>query len=558
MKGSIVKICGPTVHTDLQGLRLYERVTVKKLTGEVVRLHSKGAVIQVYEDTRGLGIGDEVESLDIPLSVTLGPGMLSSIYDGLQRPLETLQEKTGPFIKTVDVTEVFEIFKFDKPFEFIPNKNIGDTITKGEILGKIKEGNFYHYIYSSKDIDSKIKSIITENITQDTSLITFENGETIKAYQSWPVRIPRPFKKKISTYEPLITGQRNIDFLFSLAKGGTAIIPGGFGTGKTILEQSIAKFADVDIVIYVGCGERGNEMAELLEEFRELKDQKTNKPLLERTVLVVNTSNMPVAAREASIFTAVTIAEYYRDNGYDVLLLADSISRWAEALREISTSLEEMPGEEGYPTYLVSRLAAYTERAGVTDCINGLSGSLTMILSVSPPGGDFTEPVTQALLRNTGVFLMLDTGLAHRRHFPAINWFQSYSLYQENLDDFFCEHFSNNWKTIRNRCREILKKEETLREVAEIVGISGMQDSDRLLLQTAEKIRTKFLAQNAYSEDAYSHPNETIKIIENILNEHEKILEKLTQGLSLNEAFKEKRANDLKTEKAGENKDETK
>src|SRR5512139_1823592 len=348
----------------------------------------------------------------------------------------------------------------------------------------------------------------------------------------------RPFRRKFAPTTPLVTGQRIIDFLFPLARGGAAIIPGGFGTGKTIFEQSVAKFADVDIVVYVGCGERGNEMADLIAEFEELEDPWTKRRLMERTILVVNTSNMPVAAREASIYTGVTMAEYYRDMGYHVLFLADSLSRWAEALREISASLEEMPGEEGYPTYLASRLSGFLERAGVVETVGGRRGSLTMILSVSPPGGDFTEPVTQACLRTTGAFLMLDTSLAHRRHFPAINWFQSYSLYFAEMGGYYRENVSPKWEDVQMSCRDILQKEEALREVAEIVGAEGLQDSDRLLMLIAEKIRTEFLSQNAYTEDAFASPESTFALISRIFGFYDRTLKKMAGGVSLEDALK--------------------
>jgi V/A-type H+-transporting ATPase subunit A len=334
---------------------------------------------------------------------------------------------------------------------------------------------------------------------------------------------------------PLVTGQRSIDFLYPLARGGTAVLPGGFGTGKTVLEQSIAKFADVDIVVYVGCGERGNEMAELIGELLELSDRSSGRRLMDRTVLLANTSNMPVAAREASIYSAVTMAEYFRDMGYHVLLLADSLSRWAEALREISSSLEEMPGEEGYPTYLASRLSAFFERAGVVETLGGKQGSLTMILSVSPPGGDFTEPVSQACLRAAGAFLMLDTSLAHSRHFPAINWFQSYSLYEKNLSGFFSEKFSGKWDSMKKRCREALQSEESLREITEIVGFEGLQDADRLLMKAAETIRMRFLCQSAYGEDAFCPPEGTLAAIEEIFGLYDRSLEMLKSGVPLDE-----------------------
>jgi V/A-type H+-transporting ATPase subunit A len=483
MTGKITGISGPTVSVDVKGLTLYERVSVghSGLTGEVVRLEEKRSIVQVYEDTRGLAVDEPVQGMGTPLMVKLGPGLLSGIFDGLQRPLERLREKTGPFI----------------------------THCKG--------------------IDAL-----------DNVLESFENGEDILGYQEWPVRVPRPFIKKYPPSEPLITGQRSIDFLYTVARGGTAIMPGGFGTGKTILEQSIAKYADVDIVVYVGCGERGNEMAELLEEFELMKDPWAQRKLMERTILVVNTSNMPVAAREASIYTAVTMAEYYRDMGLHVLLLADSISRWAEALREISSSLEEMPGEEGYPTYLSSRLSNFMERAGVVKTLNGKTGSLSMILSVSPPGGDLTEPVSQACLRSAGVFLMLDTSLAHRRHFPAINWFQSYSLYKSDLQEHYRKAVSAEWEKAQIRCMEILHKEETLREVTEIVGSEGLQDDDRLLMNAAEKIRLEFLSQNAYTKDAFSKPEKTLSHIMGILDFFDAASAKLKEGIPLDEVIQKK------------------
>ncbi|MDH5721413.1 MAG: V-type ATP synthase subunit A [Spirochaetia bacterium] len=520
MKGKIIKVSGPTVHTDLQGLKLYERVLVKGITGEAVRLLKNGAVIQVYEETSGLGIGDEVESLGQPLSVKLGPGMLSAMYDGLQRPLTTIAEESGAFIKRTEKT-AYDVMKTKSEIIFYPIKKKGDTVKPGEIMGHAKENDYSFEIRNNSKNTSKITEISEKIIKENEPIAVLENGFSIMPHETLPVRTPRPVVEKLPAKEPLITGQRIVDFLFPLVKGGAAIIPGGFGTGKTILEQTIAKYADVDIVVYAGCGERGNEMAQLIEEFMSLKDPRTGESLMKRTVLVVNTSNMPVAAREASIYTAVTIAEYYRDNGLDVLLLADSISRWAEALREISTSLEEMPGEEGYPTYLASRLSAFLERAGAVKTASGKKGSLSMIISVSPPGGDFTEPVTQTLLRNTGVFLMLDTSLAHRRHFPAINWFHSYSLYSKIISEKFISEISPKWPVLKQRCVEILQREESLLEVAEIVGKAGMQENDKILLQSAERIRNEFLAQNAYSEDALCRPHKTIEIIEKILNDYD-------------------------------------
>ena len=517
--GKIVSISGATVRTDLTDMALFERVSVGSLnlTGEVVRLDRDGATLQVYEDPSGLGIGEPVQGLGVSLSTTLGPGLLSVMFDGLQRPLETLADKTGSFIKPIFLPTSLDL---QKTWSFNPNKKKGDTVKPGDILGHVSEGPFQHPIILQPGTEGTIDWLVDGDLKLAEPICILADGTQVFGYHSWPMRVPRPYRKKMSPAEPVITGQRIIDFLFPLARGGTAIIPGGFGTGKTILEQTIAKFADVDIVIYAGCGERGNEMSELIEEFHELKDPRTNCPLMERTVLVVNTSNMPVAAREASIYTAVTLGEYYRDLGFDVLLLADSISRWAEALREISSSLEEMPGEEGYPTYLASRLSSFVERAGIVETLTGETGSLSMILSVSPPGGDFTEPVTQSLLRTSGAFMMLDAFLANSRHFPAINWMQSYSLYEKTLVEHFTKNVDKNWAAMRNTCREILRQEESLKEIMEIVGIDGLQEQDKLIMTVAENIRTGFLAQNAYSEDAFCMPEKTLEMIRRFTDQY--------------------------------------
>jgi len=523
---------------DLKGLKLYERVYVghAMLTGEVVRLEREKTVIQVYEDTRGLAVGEPVKGVGMPLTVRLGPGLLGGMFDGLQRPLERLREEMGPFI-----TGGREMYALDytRRWKFTPTLKVGDDVRPGSVLGTVQEGSFLHSIMSSPHVSGRIARIREGSFSLDEPFGDYETEQEIPGCHEWPVRIARPFRRKFAPGAPLVTGQRSIDFLFPLARGGTAIFPGGFGTGKTILEQSVAKFADVDIVVYVGCVERGNEMADMIAEFEELKDPWTKRPLRERTVLVVNTSNMPVAAREASIYTAVTMAEYYRDMGYHVLFLADSLSRWAEALREISASLEEMPGEEGYPTYLASRLSGFLERAGVVETLSGTIGSLSMILSVSPPGGDFTEPVTQACLRTTGSFLMLDTSLAHRRHYPAINWFQSYSLYSGDIAGYYREKISPDWEKLLQRCKQVLQEEEALREVAEIVGAEGLQDADRLLMLTAERVRTEFLQQNAYSDDAFSPPEKTLALMKGILDQHDQAAEKLKQGKSLEEAMRE-------------------
>ncbi|WP_432821278.1 V-type ATP synthase subunit A [Trichloromonas sp.] len=535
MSGRIIGISGPTVSVDLPGLRLYDRVQVghARLLGEVVRLEHRRATVQVYENTRGLGLGEPVTGVGLPLTVRLGPALLNRMFDGLQRNLDWLYRQEGDFIHAGKEPPPLEI---DAPLEFTPLKQPGDFVATGEDLGTIQEGPFKHFVRAA--VSGTVQTITTGPFDLHAPVATLEDGQRCFCFEDWPVRKPRPYRRKLPLGEPLVTGQRCVDFLFPLARGGTAIFPGGFGTGKTILEQTIAKFAAIDIVIYVGCGERGNEMAEMLEEFTALDDPWSGKPLMARTIVVVNTSNMPVAAREASIYTAVTMGEYYRDMGYHVLLLADSLSRWAEALREISSALEEMPGEEGYPTYLASRLAEFFARAGAVETLSGKIGSLSMILSISPPGGDFTEPVTQACLRTTGSFLMLDTALAHRRHFPAINWFQSFSLYAE-VSAHFNETTSPRWDAVKQECRQLLQKEEGLREVAEIVGTEGLQDGDRLLMKVAETIRQKFLSQNAYSEDAFSTPEQTFEKISGMLEFYRCAGEKLKQGKFLDEILKD-------------------
>jgi len=534
MKGKVIGISGPTVSVDLDDLTLYERVTLghNRLQGEVVRLRPSGAVVQVYEETKGLSLGEPVERKGSPLTVRLAPGLLNDIFDGLQRPLLRLGEETGPFIRP---GESLPVIPCEYQYRFVPEKKPGDIVQAGEFVGFVTEGEFRHYIAAGHG--GTLKELAEGVICPEDPVAVMEDDSTVMVASQWPIRVPRPYREKLFPREALFTGQRAIDFLFPLARGGTAILPGGFGTGKTILEQAIAKFAEVDIVVYVGCGERGNEMAEMLEEFKSLADPWTGRLLLERTILVANTSNMPVAAREASIYTAVSMAEYYRDMGYHVLLLADSISRWAEALREISSALEEMPGEEGYPTYLASRLSGFLSRAGAVETMNGQIGSLSMILSVSPPGGDFTEPTTQACLRNTGTFLMLDTELAHRRHFPAINWSQSYSLYESDVAEFCTGTIDPDWLTMKKRCQVLLKKEERLREVAEIVGAEGLQDEDRLLMFVAEQIRNRFLCQNSYTDDAFSTPRQTFDLIQKLIAMYDSGMERLGQDEPLAQIF---------------------
>ncbi|PLY02524.1 MAG: V-type ATP synthase subunit A [Desulfuromonas sp.] len=513
MKGIITRISGPTISTDIPGLKLYDRVRVgnRELLGEVIRLAPNDAVVQVYEETQGLAVGEPAQSLGAPLSLRLGPGMLGGLFDGLQRSLTELLCEQGPFLQPGTLNSLGP----DNIWHFQCERRVGEQVRQGDILGEVEELGFKHLIMAPKS--GIIAEIASGDYTDRQVIGRYEDGAEITLYQEWPVREPRPSQEKHPPHEPLITGQRCIDFLFTLARGGTAIFPGGFGTGKTVLEQSLAKCAASDVVIYVGCGERGNEMADMLEEFTHLEDPWTQHPLMRRTVVVVNTSNMPVAAREASIYTAATLGEYFRDMGYNVLLLADSLSRWAEAAREISSALEEMPGEEGYPTYLHSRLAMFMARAGSVTTLGGHQGSLSMVLSISPPGGDFTEPVTQACLRNTGSFLMLDTALAQRRHFPAVHWGQSFSRYataQQQLG----QQVDERWNSHKVLCQQLLQKEEALREVAEIVGKGGLQESDQLIMTTAEMIRQEFLAQNAFTEDAFSSPDETFARIDTILS----------------------------------------
>jgi V/A-type H+-transporting ATPase subunit A len=535
MKGKVTSISGATVCVDLADLKVGDRVFVgaSRLTGEVVRLDGSIATVQVFEENRGLGIGEPVSTTGTPLTVRLGPGLLGGVFDGLQRPLPLLLESSGDFIASgqdpfpLDCTRCWDFSTEHKP---------GDALQAGEAFGKVREGHIDHLLLMPHA--GTLTQLHNGELQLAKPAATLEDNQALHGWHSWPVRNARPYKSKLPPTTPLVTGQRCLDFLFPLLKGGVAIVPGGFGTGKTVLEQTIAKHADVDVVVYVGCGERGNEMAGLLDEFSELMDPRTDRPLMERTIIVANTSNMPVAARESSIFTAVTMAEYYRDMGLDVLFLADSLSRWAEALREISAALEEMPGEDGYPTYLGSRLSGFIERAGVVKTLSGRQGSLSMILAVSPPGADFAEPVTQACLRVAGALYMLDTHLAHRRHFPAINWTQSYSLYSDTAMAHFTEQHGA-WAALQARCRDLLQREDALREVAEVVGMEGLQDVDRLTMRSAEKIRLDFLCQNSFTDDAYATPQNTVEQIAALIAEHDLIVAGLDDGGLLDDLLKE-------------------
>jgi len=535
MNGKVTSISGATVCVDLADLKVGDRVFVgsSRLTGEVVRIDATISTVQVFEENRGLGIGEPVISAKGPLTVRLGPGLLGGVFDGLQRPLPLLQQSSGDFISSGQ-----DPFPLDckRRWEFSSERKAGDRLRSGEAFGKVREGHIDHLLLTPQE--GILTQLHSGELQLEQPAAHLEDEQLLHGWHSWPVRKARPYQSKLPPTTPLVTGQRCLDFLFPLLKGGVAIVPGGFGTGKTVLEQTIAKHADVDIVVYVGCGERGNEMAGLLDEFSELEDPRSNRPLMERTIIVANTSNMPVAARESSIFTAVTMAEYYRDMGLDVLFLADSLSRWAEALREISAALEEMPGEDGYPTYLGSRLSGFIERAGVVETLAGGQGSLSMILAVSPPGADFAEPVTQACLRVAGALYMLDTNLAHRRHFPAINWTQSFSLYSDTAMAHFTEQHST-WAALQARCRDILQREDALREVAEVVGMEGLQDNDRLLMSTAEKIRLDFLCQNSFSDDAYTTPQNTVAQITTLVSEHDRIAAALNDGALLVDLLKE-------------------
>ncbi len=501
--GKIYRISGPLVVAEGLKARMYDvcRVGEEGLMGEVVGLVGEKVLIQVYEDTSGIKPKDKVENTGMPLSVELGPGLLKSIYDGVQRPLPVLKDKSGDFIaRGIDAPALDRNAKW----EFKPVVKKGDKVSGGDVIGLVQETEVLeHKILVPPNVEGVITEIYDGKFKVEDTIAILDNGQELKLYHKWPVRQPRPYREKLPPQIPLITGQRILDTLFPVAKGGTAAIPGPFGSGKTVTQHQLAKWSDTHVVVYIGCGERGNEMTEVLEEFPELEDPRTGKPLMERTVLIANTSNMPVAAREASVYTGITIAEYFRDMGYDVGLMADSTSRWAEAMREISGRLEEMPGEEGYPAYLASRLAEFYERAGRVRTLNGDIGSVTIIGAVSPPGGDFSEPVTQNTLRIVKVFWALDAKLAARRHFPAINWLQSYSLYIDTLSEWLNENVSPEWSELRTWAMEVLQEEANLQEIVQLVGSDALPESQRLLLEIARIIREVYLQQYAY------HPVDT-------------------------------------------------
>ncbi|HIE62882.1 MAG TPA: V-type ATP synthase subunit A [Candidatus Poseidoniales archaeon] len=498
--GQIYRISGPVVTAIGLDAKMYDVVRVgdEGLMGEVIELHGEKAVIQVYEDTSGVRPGEPVTNTGQTLSVQLGPGLLTQIYDGIQRPLPILLEKMGTFItRGVDADGLDQ----EKKWTFEATAKKGDKVEGGQVIGTVQETEtIVHKIMIPPNMNGTIKSIKGGDYTVSETVCVLDDGTEIAMMQRWPVRAPRPYKQKYAPDTPLVTGMRILDFLFPLAKGGAAGIPGPFGSGKTVTQQSLAKYSDAQIVVYIGCGERGNEMTEVLDEFPELIDPNTGKPLMNRTVMIANTSNMPVAAREASVYTGITIAEYFRDMGYDVALMADSTSRWAEAMREISSRLEEMPGEEGYPAYLSSRLAEFYERAGRVETLEGEDGSVTVIGAVSPPGGDISEPVSQGTLRIVKVFWGLDAPLARQRHFPAINWLNSYSLYPQSLDQWFKDNIASDFPEIRTEISGLLQIEAELQEIVQLVGSDALPVDQQLTLEVARMIREYFLQQNAFHD----------------------------------------------------------
>ncbi|HJJ42010.1 MAG TPA: V-type ATP synthase subunit A [Methanocorpusculum sp.] len=497
--GVLKRIAGPVVTAINLDAHMYDVVKVgnEQLMGEVIKIDGEDTVIQVYESTTGIRPGEPVINTGLSLAVELGPGLLTSIYDGIQRPLKVLIQKMGNFIARGVTAPGLD---HEKKWEFKPVVNVGDTVKAGQIIGEVQETRsiLHKIMIPPLAKGGKVTKIENGSFTVDEIVIELDSGEKFPMMQKWPVRVPRPYVEKHSPKIPLLTGQRILDGLFPIAKGGTAAIPGPFGSGKTVTQQQLAKWSDAEIVVYIGCGERGNEMTEVLTEFPELQDPKNGFSLMERTVLIANTSNMPVAAREASVYTGITIAEYFRDQGYDVALMADSTSRWAEAMREICSRLEEMPGEEGYPAYLSARLSEFYERAGLIEPLSGGSGSVSVIGAVSPVGGDFSEPVTQNTLRIVKVFWALDANLSRRRHFPAINWLQSYSLYMAHLNDYYDEHVSPEWNKLRSWAMEILQKEAELNEIVQLVGSDALPEAEQITIEVARMIRELFLQQNGF------------------------------------------------------------
>ena len=542
MKGSIVKVSGPLIVAEgMENVKMYDVVRVSKLglIGEVIELRGDKASIQVYEETSMLGPGEEVVSLDEPLSVELAPGLIESIFDGIQRPLPLLIKMSGDRISRGVKVNALD---HDKKWNFIPLVKDGDKVEGGDIIGCVQENEVVeHRIMVPVGVSGTVDKIRTGLFTIDETIavVKTEDGDRpLTMLQKWPVRVGRPYRQKLSPSVPLVTGQRVIDTLFPIAKGGVAAVPGPFGSGKTVVQHQLAKWADADIIVYVGCGERGNEMTDVLNEFPHLKDPKTGEPLMKRTVLIANTSDMPVAAREASIYTGITIAEYFRDMGYNVAIMADSTSRWAEALREMSGRLEEMPGEEGYPAYLSSRLAEFYERAGVVKLYGSDNrvGSITAIGAVSPPGGDMSEPVSQATLRIVKVFWGLSSALAYKRHFPAIDWLISYSLYSDRLSEWYEQNVGGEWNSYRAEAIKILQEEAKLDEIVRLVGVDALSPRDRMTMEAAKSIREDYLHQNAFHEvDTYASLKKQCKMLGLILSYYHLGLEALESGKSLDD-----------------------
>ncbi len=542
--GSLTRISGPMVAADnMLGVAMGEilRVGHMNLMGEVIRIDKDVIFAQVFEDTQGMFLGEPVVPTGRPLSVELGPGLLGSTFDGIQRPLITLQHKSGDFISR-GLTAV--ALDREKKWSFTPKARVGDAVVSGDILGTVPETpTIEHRILVPPGIQGTIRSIVSAGeYTVHHVIATLDDGAELNMMHDWPVKQPRPVNRKLPSDRPFLTGQRILDCLFPIALGGSAIVPGGFGTGKTVVEQTLSKYCNADIIIYVGCGERGNEMADVLDEFPHLKDPKSGDSLMNRTVLVVNTSNMPVAARDASVYTGITLAEYYRDQGYDVALMADSTSRWAEALREISSRLEEMPGEEGYPTYLAARISEFYERSGRVVCLGSEAesdapryGSLTVVGAVSPPGGDMSEPVTQTSQRVAGALWALDAALAYRRHYPALNWNRSYSLYFAELDPWFEENAPQTWMKNRQAIETLMQRDAELQEVVQLVGPDALQDQERLILEAARMIREVFLQQNAFSDnDAYCTLEKGGALLDALIEFYESSRKVLEEGITLN------------------------
>ncbi|WP_256391679.1 ATP synthase subunit A [Natronoarchaeum rubrum] len=535
--GVIDSVSGPVVTaTDLDA-RMNDVVYVghEGLMGEVIEIEGNITTIQVYEETSGVGPGEPVENTGEPLSVDLGPGMLDSIYDGVQRPLEVLEDKMGAFLdRGVDAPGI----DLDKTWEFSPEVEEGDEVGPTDVVGTVPETeSIEHKVMVPPDYEGgEVAAVESGTFDVEETVVKLDNGEEVQMRQEWPVREQRPAEEKRTPRTPLVSGQRILDGLFPIAKGGTAAIPGPFGSGKTVTQHQLAKWADADIVVYVGCGERGNEMTEVIEDFPELEDPKTGKPLMSRTCLIANTSNMPVAARESCIYTGITIAEFYRDMGYDVALMADSTSRWAEAMREISSRLEEMPGEEGYPAYLAARLAEFYERAGKFENLNGREGSVSAIGAVSPPGGDFSEPVTQNTLRIVKTFWALDADRAERRHFPSINWNESYSLYRDQLDPWYRDNVAQDYPELRQWAIDVLDEEDELQEIVQLVGKDALPEDQQLTLEVARYLREAWLQQNAFHPtDTYCEPTKTYRMLQAIETFNDEAFEALEAGVPVEE-----------------------